>query len=560
MQDILAKYDNPEMKGFSYSDVGGELVNLSQDVPDIDKVRYEVLAMSFSDFRTDIDQITPAHIAYWEKRAAETKNPLMQMRYLRLVNDFKKAITNQEPDYRTIKLGYIESILKVIDGEYCSHTMWYFMFIERAIERACALHNEPLINRTKEVLFRLHNRYKDDLDKPGRWGVIMRMLLQHRDIFTDAEQQTILQENEDRYNQLYDLCKQHGAETDRYVHILRDETQLLCDYYDKNNETEKIRTCISGLVETIHISSQVRGAMWHQGMLEQMQALYRKHHLYKEASHLYVDIQKLGSEVLKELQLFETSATISQETINQIKASTLAGTPEEVMTRFIKRNIPDQAQEKQRQMMESQETPLISLLLATTNLDMHGMPQSKIGIGDDGERSRFINEMWKNIWNNSFMLRIQINAMKEANILTLETVKQAFENTPYIIDGHREIFERGVNAYFEGDYLVACHLLIPQFEAMIRQIVHMKGGEILRSSGDANNGDEYKALEGLLSSDTIKGVFTDDEITYFKTLFTEKAGANLRNELSHGLMPIGHFNSAIADRVMHALMAISAVK
>lgn len=124
---------------------------------------------------------------------------------------------------------------------------------------------------------------------------------------------------------------------------------------------------------------------------------------------------------------------------------------------------------------------------------------------------------------------------------------------------HGEIFERGIDAYFDGDYLVACHLLIPQFEAMMRQIVLMKGGEILRSNSDSNNGDEYKALEGLLSSDTIKDVFTDDEIMYFMTLFTEKVGANLRNELSHGLMPIGYFNSAIANRLMHALMVLSEV-
>lgn len=583
LQDILAIYDNPEEKGFEYYDVNDAIKQLPEEVVKSDAAQYEMLAMLFSEgssdewgtyfgpmltgkaqdgtpvYFPDRKSLTPNCIAHWERRATDTRNPYIRMRYAGLVNEFKKEVTNVEPDYRTIKLPYVESIVEVIEGGYCHHAILNFMLIERALSCAKSWHNEKLIDRVKETFFKLDVQYRDELETPGYWAKVMELVTRNRDVFTNEEQHAILTENEERYALLMDLCKKKGAETDRYVHILHDETELLCEYYEKEGDRTKISEHIGGLLESIRISADLRGSMWYHGMLTQVQALYRKYHLYKEANRLYVDIQAIGSRVVGEMHKFEVSVPITQSMVDRYTAGVLKGKPDEVIARFIAENTPNVASEKQLQLEEAKQAPLLSLI-PTTIYDINGNPQVRYSAGDDGEENRFMDGLWRHMLSTAVLLRLQIQAMEKEEILTFDAVMNEFENVPFVPEGHKEILELGVKAYFAEDMLMACHLIIPQFEAMIRQIVALKGGDILRASSDANDGDEYKSLEGLLNSEEIKDAFTEDEIVYFKNIFTAKAGANFRNSLSHGLMPINYFNHTMADRVMHALMVLSKAK
>ena len=574
-------YDQLNKKDLTYYKIRAAIGKLPNDERKNDKSQYEMLAMDFSEdyekdewgtyfgpvmvgkdkdgnpvYYPDISTLTSEHIAYWEHRATETCNPYMQMRYLGLVNDFKKIVTGIEPDYRQIKLRYVESIVEVIDGDYSHYPIDYFTLIGRAFDCAKALHNVLLIARVKETYFRLNARYKDELETPGYWANIMEVLLKNQDVFTPAEQEKIVTENEDRYRQLYQLSLQNGRKTDNYAHLVHDETKLLCQYYEKTTQKDKIAPCIKGLHEALHAAEPCRGAMWYQSMLSQVQELYRKYHLYKEANRLYVDIQNCGEGALQSMEEFRVEMRVSQEDIiDGLLRYMLAGTPAEAMSRFIKENTPNLEHEKEYQANKRAQVPFL-YKMATTLYNSQGLPQSKCG-GEEDDWNSFMREMAEGFVLKSYFMRKIIEGMEKANILTYETVMQRLDNVPFLETGHREIVDRGVKAYFDGDLLLACHLLIPQFEAAIRQIVLMNGGEVLRSNSDAQDGDEYKSLEGLLSSEEIKMVFTEDEIVYFKNLFTAKAGANFRNAVSHGLFCIERFDYNMADRVLHAFLVLT---
>lgn len=82
----------------------------------------------------------------------------------------------------------------------------------------------------------------------------------------------------------------------------------------------------------------------------------------------------------------------------------------------------------------------------------------------------------------------------------------------------------------------------------------MFNGEILRTQGKAENGNEYKSLEGLLEQ--LKDALGEDDATYYKVLFTETNGCNYRNLISHGLLFENDFNENMADRFIHAFLLL----
>jgi hypothetical protein len=67
-------------------------------------------------------------------------------------------------------------------------------------------------------------------------------------------------------------------------------------------------------------------------------------------------------------------------------------------------------------------------------------------------------------------------------------------------------------------------------------------------------------LDGLLNSEEVKNCLDESIILYFKNLFTEQNGWNLRNLTCHGLLSADSFNSRIADRVIHALAMLGQIK
>jgi len=69
-----------------------------------------------------------------------------------------------------------------------------------------------------------------------------------------------------------------------------------------------------------------------------------------------------------------------------------------------------------------------------------------------------------------------------------------------------------------------------------------------------------KNFEELLRDERVTGVLSSDVTLYFRTLFSDQRGLNVRNNVCHGLSPIETFGPAIADRIFHALLVLALVK
>ena len=156
--------------------------------------------------------------------------------------------------------------------------------------------------------------------------------------------------------------------------------------------------------------------------------------------------------------------------------------------------------------------------------------------------------------------KLHMEELKKTGDVTVETLMDLFDGCPLVTDDNRELEERGFKAYLDDDYIVCCHLLIPQVEAMVRRLIYLNGGEVIHQGEDPAAGNLYISLDSLLDSEVAKAVMKEDMITYFKVLFVSPAGWNLRNLFCHGLLTTGSFNSTVADRVVHAIMVLSQFK
>ena len=112
-------------------------------------------------------------------------------------------------------------------------------------------------------------------------------------------------------------------------------------------------------------------------------------------------------------------------------------------------------------------------------------------------------------------------------------------NNPFIPPGHEGFYLRGIQAGFFGDCTIAMHMLIPQLEASVRNVIQQHGG--LTSTRESDGTQKEKDINQLLWDEKLGTIFGQDILFDLRGILIEKCGCNMRNELAHGLMPENAF-------------------
>ena len=94
---------------------------------------------------------------------------------------------------------------------------------------------------------------------------------------------------------------------------------------------------------------------------------------------------------------------------------------------------------------------------------------------------------------------------------------------------------------FEWDFRSAIHLLAPQVENMVRQLLKRNG--LVTTHTDQNGIENEMGLSSLVSIDGAREILGDDLWFELQAVFTDSLSANLRNEVGHGLLDDDTSNS-----------------
>lgn len=114
-------------------------------------------------------------------------------------------------------------------------------------------------------------------------------------------------------------------------------------------------------------------------------------------------------------------------------------------------------------------------------------------------------------------------------------------NNPFIPPGHEELYLRGLLAGFDGDLILAAHLLVPQIENSIRYVLESNGIHVANLHSDGT--EPLKTLSGILKRPETLEHFGDSYVFEISGILDDPAGYNLRNELAHGMLEASQFYS-----------------
>jgi hypothetical protein len=115
------------------------------------------------------------------------------------------------------------------------------------------------------------------------------------------------------------------------------------------------------------------------------------------------------------------------------------------------------------------------------------------------------------------------------------------------------LLEHGFERYLAGDHVSALHVLVPRFEAMVRDLLNATG----RPTADPSSGGAM-TLGTLLSDPVLREAAGEELAHYYElTLISPGLGLNLRNGLAHGTLPLVSMHEGNTELVLHLLLTLT---
>ena len=123
----------------------------------------------------------------------------------------------------------------------------------------------------------------------------------------------------------------------------------------------------------------------------------------------------------------------------------------------------------------------------------------------------------------------------DGDFLPLKTYVNITEDNALRIDWNDVISADELNYIMgNGDYYEAIHILAPQVENLFRAIAQGAGGITVTLEKDGTSME--KVLSSILSLPELMDCYDNDILFIFRGLLNERAGANIRNEIAHGII------------------------
>ena len=572
VKDVFAGYDDVEKKHFDFYQINSNLLQLSQEVQNSKECEYESIAMSLVPNASNnswetyygpcakgedkegnlveyptFQSITIDAVNYWYDRAKQVENPYLKVRYLGLVWDFMKKVSEQKYPSDLFVL-YIESLLKVVEEEYPSHPVITVNICNRLFDLTKG--NSTYLPQVKLVLENFDKKYSaDEYEKsPRLWGMYLQLMIAYGKKFEQSEISVVLQRHEERLNNL-----RQKVENDKSIFwTLKEQVTLLAEYYYKNKLTKDTSRVLHVLEDAYKIASSEMTGMQCYGNLEMIARMYAKYDLLVERNRILAEIEKSGADTVKELVAQKFEFTYPQEALKQLESYILQGSIQEQIQRFCLYFVPSKVSQEELLKKLSNEYPL-QYLIPKQLLNEKGKPLSVIGGIDEDFDGQLVLQLTQMLQFQSIPLNHIIQTLITNGVLNISILKQLATNTPIVPGNRLSVIEKALNCYFNGDYLIFCHLIIPQIETMIREFLEFCGRETIRPQAN-KRGYTMRILDDMLRDEAIVQVFNSNTTYYMRVVLTDQRGLNIRNALCHGLIPPSSFGQMAADRLLHIFL------
>ena len=501
-------------------------------------------------YAPDIKEIDAEIIAYWEERSTQTPHPIMQARYADLVWDLKKTVTGEEPSvafpHRAID-AYLDGVETHRYKEPLIHAA---LASQRALELALRIRDKNRMQACKTAMLDLFAQALKPKHQ-GVWATIFDTLTATKKAgLTDEETATLINGLEsmlatatNREDQQFDPF---GAEA---------AARRLASSYERQQRKADVQRVIRAYGTAFEQIAQEANPTLAMSWLQPVHDEYKNRGMNEDALRVQKASAEKGKQAKSDLKEHRIAVTIEPEKIQAFLDAMTQGPPHDALLRIAAQFIPNVKNIQARLQELLTVAPLMARIGVTRVVGDHFA--ARAGSIEDDPEGRLIMQLADDIGIQNQFLCAAIDQLRERTEITTDTILSIIDESPVYTTERRPLIQEGIQAYLDGDNTKAIHVLIPQIEQALRELLTLIGGTPLKPGRNATM--QLKNLNDILREQPISDALGENLQTYLLTFLADQRGQNTRNVICHGLAQPAQMNKGLATQTLHALLALALI-
>lgn len=290
------------------------------------------------------------------------------------------------------------------------------------------------------------------------------------------------------------------------------------------------------------LQKDIQGAMRAVSFFQKSITLYRNNGASEQAEKTHKRLVEIQKEIPKNMFPFSIELDI-KDVIDNIKINMEGLTFEESIIRLTQMIVFDKQEAIKNRVIEEYKGFPLSHMFGTNLINAQGqtilvLPPLDIQNPEKDQKLLELH-MHQNALKNQqivgdIWLKNSLFLIRDRFIIDNSMIEFLVKDNPIIPKGRERIFQSAIGMFLRGEFYEAVHILAPQTENLFRNIAKEVGGLTVTLENDGSSME--KVLSSIFNLPELLDCYDNDILFTFKGLLNEQAGANIRNEVAHGII------------------------
>jgi transcriptional regulator with XRE-family HTH domain len=505
-------------------------------------------------------------IQEWSRRGRTAQHPVLRARYADLAWEIAKyrivaarqdnpaAPKPARPNADDARRA-IDAYLEAVDHKLTQDVFDAWRYLGRAVELAATIRDSARLNCAKDALFNYRAAGEAEKADYPFW-LFDEIAWEHRDslALTEEEKVTVVRSLERALALRSDICNPSLFEP----YIAQDAADRLARW----------RTQVGAQIDAPHAASiagrafeaaaaQAKG-LTAIALLERQAFRYRKAGDKESAARVEQAIRQHAPEAQGELKRIESRYEIPKEELDSWADHVAGATFQEGLSRVVAANLIRKGQSE----TSVRELAKEAVLYAHVNISVmraDGFSGAEIGSVEKDLDGRVIHHAANAFGYSAPFLNVALARFRDKHNVDLDRLMSVFEDAPLFPSGRRQLVREGLAAWFAEDWIKSIHILLPQAEATLRDLLSQFGAPVMKPDRHYG-GFQAIGLGEVLSHDSFRDRVPEDMRFHLRVLLQDPRGINLRNEFAHGLAARELFDRGIANWTVHLILMLGLIR
>jgi hypothetical protein len=501
-------------------------------------------------YMPDIAHADAEILEHWRKRSQDLKHPALRARYSDLRWDLSKAIAGTK--------RHFDDVLTAIDSYAEAASLpgvdlhQAFEDGKRTLELSIQINDAARTAAARGVLLGLHAR----AFKEGTlwWQAYDILLEQKKSGLTDGEHDALVAD-------LEAAMTRHGGTTNPEAfdpHFVQMIADRLVKHYQRSRQDQEAARCHVAVARSAEHQASLANALLASAVLQRSFDAYRSAGLPAEAERIRREMAVRNRQAQSEMTEVRHEFTVSFDEVEAFLARIIKPTAEATFASIAGRFMLRRDTLEQLVAAERRDAPLSSMVTQSISDGDHVV--ATVGSVDDDPNGRLIRQAIFEVATDTPFLRWAMDRAFEVHQLTPIDIAR-YVNRAGLFDDGMLVLD-GLEAFFSGDLVKAVHVLVPQLERGLRNMIEALGGastkphprfataQVVITMGDIMHHRVSLAKMGRVG---------DGISLQIAALYADSRGNNIRNDLAHGILDRSQMTRDLCLWLIHSLLLIGRV-